>query len=46
MNVIYANDAEALFSSPYISENSKKMLLETFKDKNDDNPMLEIFYIK
>jgi hypothetical protein len=46
MSVIYARDIPDLLDSELISVDSKKMLAGLFTEDFEENPMLEIFYLK
>jgi hypothetical protein len=46
ITVIYAHNAEYLLSNKYTSEKNKSMLRSMFSETDEDNPILEIVYLK
>jgi hypothetical protein len=46
MFAIYAHNAEDLLNSKYRSEKQKSILRSMFGETNEDNPILEILYLK
>jgi hypothetical protein len=46
MTVIYAHTVDYILANKYISEKSKSTLRSMFGETEDDNPVLEIFYLK
>jgi hypothetical protein len=46
ITAIYAHNAEYLLNSKYTSEKNKSILRSMFSEQDEDNPILEIVYLK